>query len=277
MNSISKKPPSNAAPESGREFVNAFSRQPSAWGDPGATLKDALRQDHFILLRQPILPLKNGPAMAEVFVRLKEEEDSLLPPGGFFPVAEELGMMADIDRWVVGHLIAHIAEERRRSGTALTLYCNNVSSAALRSASFLGFVRESIAGAGIDGRNLCFEIDEAQIMEFPEQTGSFIAELTPRGCRFTIDSFGSVKGTFSQLRGLKFDFVKIDGVIVQNLLSNPGELARLRAILAVCGRLGISTIAELVEDPVTLACLRDVGVDYAQGFGVAPLVPLRIP
>lgn len=275
------KPRESAAPApentgAGRDFVNAYSSQPGRWDDPRDMLAQALRDDHFMLLQQRLHAFTQGESLVEVFVRLKEEEDNLLPPGGFFPLAEELGMMAEIDGWVVGHLISQVAaRSRAESRSPLPRrYCNNLSSAAICSPEFVRFVKNEIIAKLGDGRTLCFEVDEAQVIEWPREVASLVGELAPLGCRFTIDAFGSVRGTFSQLRGLRFDHVKVDGVIIQNILRNPGELARLKAIHAVCAKLGMRTIAELVEDAATLECLRAVGIDYAQGFGVAPLEPL---
>jgi EAL domain-containing protein (putative c-di-GMP-specific phosphodiesterase class I) len=102
----------------------------------------------------------------------------------------------------------------------------------------------------------------------------FINALKPMGCRFTADAFGSVKTSFTHLKGLALDFIKIDGVIIQNLLRDPAALAKARAICTVCGKVGLATIAEFVESDETLAKLREIGIDYAQGFGIARPEPL---
>src|SRR5262249_41597312 len=101
-----------------------------------------------------------------------------------------------------------------------------------------------------------------------------MAALKPAGCRFTIDAFGATKVSFTHLKGLPLDFIKIDGVIIQNILRNPSELAKVRAIASACNKIGVRTIPEFVETKEVLNKLRESGVDYVQGFGIARPGPL---
>lgn len=190
-------------------------------------------------------------------------------PGGFLPEAERYGMMEQLDRWVVRRLITHCMERRAREpGWPLPLYCVNLSSAALKAPNFTRFVQQQIQTRKFDGRVLCFELAEADVVSLPAQVQRFVAMLKPFGCRFTIDAFGSMKGSFAPLRDLAVDFIKIDGVVIQNILRDPEQLARTRAIATVCRKVGARSIAEFVESRETLGALRRVGVDYAQGFGI---------
>ncbi|HZQ73800.1 MAG TPA: EAL domain-containing protein [Burkholderiales bacterium] len=248
------------------------------WEDPRAKLAEALRQDQFLLLQQRIEPLSgSAEAMYEILLRLREEEDNLLPPGGFFPVAERYGMMESLDRWVVTHLMKRCGERRLgERGWKPPVYCVNLSSAAVLSPDFAQFVRDEIQARNFDGGRLCLEIAEPELIARPNDVRRLVATLKPAGCRFTADAFGSSKASFAPLRGLALDFLKIDGVIVQNLLRNPAELARARTIAAVCRKIGVRTIAEFVEDEATRAKLAEIGVDYVQGFGVARPEPWGI-
>jgi EAL domain-containing protein (putative c-di-GMP-specific phosphodiesterase class I) len=236
------------------------------WTDPRERLQRALRDDEFLLFGQRIAPLGAGRPMCEVLLRLKEEEDNFLPPGGFFPAAERYGMMESLDRWVVSHLM-------RRRERGAPLYCVNLSTAAVTSAEFAAFVEEHARERKFDARGLCFEVAEVDLIAHNAAVRSLVERLRALGCRFTVDAFGSVKGTFAALRGVAVDFVKIDGVIVQNL-GKAAEFARARAMVAVCGKLGIRTIAEFVEDDAMRNILRGLGVDYVQGFGVSAPAPL---
>lgn len=246
------------------------------WGDPRTRLQKALDEDHFLLYAQRIQALKPDPAdrpFCEILVRLQEEEDHMLPPGEFFTVAEELGMLQDIDRWVVAHTIAWCTriEVRLRS----PLCCLNLSADALRNPAFAGYVRALIESEGVPGSCLCFEICETDVLEHPQDVRGFINVLKPRGCSFTLDGFGSVQMSFNHLRDLPVDYLKIDSSIIQNMLHGPGELARARAISTICRKLGIRAIAGHVEKPEIFAKLVEIGFDYAQGFGIGLPAPIE--
>jgi EAL domain-containing protein (putative c-di-GMP-specific phosphodiesterase class I) len=259
--------------------LRASTEKMADWAEPRAKLARALEENQFLLLAQPLAALRPGdaaPVCCEVLLRLKEEEDNLLPPGSFFPVAERYGMMEDLDRWVVRELITRRHEAgRAQAPSHAELYCVNLSRDAVCSPAFARFVQKQLLERGFDGRRLCFEVAEHDIASCHAEVARLISMLKPLGCRFTVDAFGSVKGCFSALKGLAFDFVKIDGVIIQNMRRHPAELAKVRAIVNVCRQAGMRTIAEFVEDAETLAALRAVGVDYAQGFGVARPAPLH--
>jgi EAL domain-containing protein (putative c-di-GMP-specific phosphodiesterase class I) len=260
-------------------YMRAITNELTGWDDPQARLVEALNEDRFLLFGQRIVPVAGDaadPLCLEVLLRLQEEEDNFLPPGGFLPVAERYGMLEDLDRWVVRRLIGHCLERRRAEPEwSPPLYCVNLSTPAIRSEPFARFVREELSQSGFDPRALCFEIPEVEVAGARDAVRRLIADLKPLGCRFTVDAFGAVGASFGHLQGLAFDFVKIDGVVVQNVLRDPGAAARLKAINSVCHRLGLRTIAEFVEDEATLAAVRRAGVDYVQGFGIARPEPLE--
>jgi EAL domain-containing protein (putative c-di-GMP-specific phosphodiesterase class I) len=198
-----------------------------------------------------------------------------LPPGGFFDVAESLGMMAKIDRWVVRAVLSWCANRQKRNpGAPLPMFCINISTPALKSTSFLGAMREDLHRSAVPPRVLCFEINERDVVEHYTSARRFIAALKPLGCRFTLDAFGSIKVSFSHLGGLVVDFVKIDGIITDSLNQGAPGMATVKAINIVCRDLGIRTIAEFVETKKTLDALREIGVDYVQGFGIARPAPI---
>ncbi len=246
--------------------------------DPREKLVQALRQDEFLLFAQKILSLKSGvpePECYEILVRLKEEEDNMLPPGGFIPVAERYGMLEDIDRWVVRSLIAWcLARRQRAPGWRIPLFCINLSGASVSSGEFASFVQHELERPGFPARALCLEISEADVMTYHDSVRNLMATLKPAGCRLSVDGFGGAKVSFSHLTGLTADFLKIDGSIIRNILGDPAELAKTRAINTVCQKVGMRTVAEFVETRETLDKLREIGVDYVQGFGIARPAPL---
>lgn len=261
-------------------YLRLMTEQLTGWNDPRAMLERALKENQFLLLAQKILPLTPrtpDPLCYEILLRLKQEEDNLLPPGGFFDVAESLGMMAKIDRWVVRAVLAWCAA-RQKEGKPLPMMCVNISGPALRSTSFLGAVQEELRSAGVPPKVLCFELNERDVIEHPVAARAFLAALKPLGCRFTLDSFGSVKVSFAHLNELPVDLLKIDGVIIESMAQGPLGPATVKAINMVCKDVGIRTIAEFVETKKTLDKLREIGVDYVQGFGVSRPVPIsKVP
>ena len=258
-------------------YLRLLNEQLVGWDDPRAMLERALAQNQFLLLSQKLLSLKPGaadPLLYEVLLRLKQEETNMLPPGGFFPIAEGLGMMPDIDRWVVRHVIAwEAAWTRKNPGKRLPLMCVNLSGETFEDKSFLPFLAEQLDQPGLPARALCFEVNETDMIEYRRRARDFVAAVRPR-CRVTLDSFGSVKVSFGYLAGMTVDFIKIDGVVTQDILRDPASLAKVRAINAASQKIGIRTIAEFVETKEMLDKLREVGVDYVQGFGIARPEPI---
>lgn len=256
-------------------YLRAITENILGWSDPEARLKKALTGDDFLLFMQRIVALKpslEGRACVEILLRLREEEDNMLPPGGFFPVAEALGMLEDIDRWVVSHTIAWCAQSAEHANAPMC--CINLSAESLLNPDFSIFVRTRIKRHELPGARLCFEINEPDAIAHPEAVRKFISALKPQGCRFTLDHFGSVKVAFAHIKDLPIDHLKIDGSIIQNILTSSGDLARARAISLTCQRLGIRTIAQSVENGKILMKLREIGFDYAQGFGIDDPEPI---
>ena len=253
-------------------YLHSISDQLMGGDDPRSKLVRALAQNDFILFAQKVLPLKNFPfdhGSYEILLRLREEEDNLMPPGGFIPMAERYGMTEDIDRWVVRSVIAWSMDQKRAHPQwDIPMFSINLSEAAIVNPEFARFVRQELQHSGYPASQLCFEIGELETISNHDYVAKFIAALKPAGCRFTVDDFGSVKLSFSNLSGLRLDFVKIDGVIIQNMFKTPADLIKLKAIISVCQKLGMQTVAEFVEDDKTLEKLREISVDHVQGFGI---------
>jgi len=253
-------------------YLRAVTEDILGWDDPKARLEKALADDNFLLYAQRIRSLKAGPDShnaCEILLRLREEEDNMLPPGGFFPVAEALGMLEDIDRWVVAHTVAWCAAHADGP-----MCCINLSTDSICNPEFAGFVRKQINHAKLPGNRLCFEINETDALAQPAGVRSFIKVLKALDCRFALDHFGSVKISFAHLANLPVDYLKIDGSIVQNIIKSPSDFARARAISLTCQRLNIRTIAQNVERKDILVKLREIGFDSGQGFGISRPCPI---
>jgi EAL domain-containing protein (putative c-di-GMP-specific phosphodiesterase class I) len=258
-------------------YLESMTEQLLGGGDPRRKLMRALEQDEFILFAQEIRALAPGAGgrCLEVLLRLQEEEENMLPPGGFFPVAEHYDLMGEIDHWVVRNVLKWSAAlQERDPAWRMPLCCINISNASLRNAGFARYVKSQLERCHIAGSSLCFEITEGDLIRHHGEVQALIGVLRPLGCRFTVDGFGGVRVSFAPFSDLRFDFLKIDGNIIQNILHEPSELAKTKAIVLACRKIGVHTIAGLVESDETLAKLREIGVDYVQGFGISRPAPL---
>ena len=240
----------------------------------------AIEEDQFILLEQKIEPLapEAGPAnIREILLRLQEDGERTMLPGGFLEIAERYELSPAIDRWVIRKLLKSCASMKEAdAGWRMPLYCLNVSNSTLRDRGFANHIRGQLEHWRLSGNRLCFEISAAALAEQETDVSILMDQLKPLGCRFTVDGFGSQKVSFSPFRRLRFDFLKIDGVVVSDILRDPSGLAKARAIVLACQKLGISTIAQFVEDETARAKLKEIGVDYVQGFGIDRPGPLAV-
>ncbi len=247
------------------QFLDEMDPQLSGWADPKARLYEALTRNELVLYCQPVLDLQGGARfpMAEVLVRLREEEAALLPPGDFFPVFEHYRMLPDLDRWVVTHVVTRLAQ-----GSRIPRLVINVSSQSLEDAGFAKFIADALVAAAVPATSLVFEIAESDVLYRLEHAVRFAAAVKAIGCAVSIDGFGGRAVSFAPLKVLRSDFLKVDGSIVRNILRSSVALSKLGAILRVGETIGLSIVAECVEDQDILVRLRALGVHYAQGFGI---------
>lgn len=243
------------------------------WTEPAERLRIALEKNELTLFCQPIAAL-NGPVrfpMAEVLVRLREEEKALLPPGEFLPVFEHYRLMPDLDRWVVREILRQLAR-----GLKIPRFAINLSSQTLEDPEFAKSVALALIEAGVPGTALLFEISESDTLARLDATIRLANGVRAVGCGVMVDGFGRRTATFAPLKALRPDFVKIDGVIVRKILSNPATEEKLKAVLRVGEVMGYAVVAEMVEEQDILMRLKALGVAYAQGFGIRQPHPLEL-
>lgn len=269
------------APEvaSDTAYLDAIEQELTTDEDPREYLLRAIEEDQFILLEQRIeaLATEGQPPLREVLLRLQEERERMLPPGDFFEIAERYGLMPAIDRWVVRKLLKSCSAMKSADRAwRMPLYCLNLSSATLRDHGFANHVRGQLQHWDVAGGRLCFEINHGAFAEQDSDIALLMDRLQPLGCRFTVDGFGSHKVSFTPFRELRFDYLKIDGSIISQVLTNNAELTKAKAIVLACRKIGVRTIAQFVEDDVTRAKLKEIGVDYVQGFGIDKPGPLAV-
>ncbi|HRH82434.1 MAG TPA: EAL domain-containing protein [Thiobacillaceae bacterium] len=240
-----------------------------------ARLTRALEEDRFVLYCQPIVPLRGGMPHFEILLRLKDEDGRIVPPGDFIPAAERYDLMPAIDRWVIRRALAELALRQAAGVGDRPGICGlNVSGASLGDADFEAFLRGQFAEHGIPPSRVCLEITETAAVANLEQAGSLIRKLRAEGFRFALDDFGSGLSPFMYLKSLPVDYLKIDGGFVRAMTESPVARATVQAIHGVGQAIGIATIAEYAENDAILDALREMGIDYAQGYGVGRPVPM---
>ena len=252
-------------------FLERMGRELTGWADPVQRLRQALARDELILFAQPIESLQEPGTypMAEALVRLREEEAALLPPGEFLPVFEHCRMMPEFDQWVLRHVAAAIS-----SGSIVRRFGVNVSGQTLAETGFATEAAAVLARAEVDPSSVVFEIDESDFLAHPDAAERFAAAAKAIGCKLLLDGFGRRSVSFTALKTLGVDYVKVDGVIVRKLATSEVARAKLSTIARVGEVIGVTVIAECVEDRETVSCLAAAGVRYAQGFGIRPPEPI---
>jgi EAL domain-containing protein (putative c-di-GMP-specific phosphodiesterase class I)/PAS domain-containing protein len=260
-------------------YVETFSEAVTGRADASQRIAAALEKDEFALLCQAIAPLSpRAPAVNhfEIFVRLMEEEDKLMPPGAFFPLAEKFGLLPRLDRWVVRHVVEWASH---RAPTAAwspeSIFFINVARATLCDPAFPDFVANQLRSSDILGKSLCFEISDLDAAAERAHLARFAAAVRQQGCLLALSGFGRENVSFESMREFRADFLKIDGMVVLSLLRNNVYLARVASMARVARTIGIRTVAQLVESRDIIEKLREVGVDFAQGMGISKPVVLR--
>jgi diguanylate cyclase (GGDEF)-like protein/PAS domain S-box-containing protein len=240
-------------------------------------ITQALEEDRLVLYSQTILPIREKPSVGhfEVLVRMRDENGRLIPPNSFIPAAERYNLMPAIDTWVIRKTFLATADCLKGAGAgSIDMVGINLSGNTFNDDNFLGFIREQLDVHQLPGRLFCFEITETSAIANLPKAIHFIRELKADGCRFALDDFGSGLSSYAYLKNLPVDYLKIDGSFVRNMANDPIDRAMVNAINQVGHVMGIKTIAEFVEDDQILGVLKGIGVDYAQGYGIAPPVPL---
>jgi len=241
-------------------------------------IHSAFEERRFRLFYQLIQPLKteNGPQdlLCEVFIRMLDERGKVIAPSAFIAAAERYHLMTSIDRWVVKTALHALAEAQRTEQSRTTLFAINLSGQSIGDEGFLAFVIEELEESGVDSRRICFEITETAAISKLDSAIRFIRHLKSKGCRFILDDFGSGLSSFAYLRDLQVEFLKIDGEFVQNMMDDRVKRAMVESINQIGHVMGLTTIAEWVENRETLDALTEMGIDYAQGYWLCRPQPL---
>ncbi len=229
-------------------------------------IRDALDEDRMRLYSQPIVPLSGGEPSQELLLRMVGPSGEIIPPGSFLPVAEQYGLIAEIDRWVVVQAIRHAARGQRLEV--------NLSATTISHLDLLPLIERELRDTHTDPTNIVFEITETALMHNIEAGEIFARGLTAIGCQLALDDFGTGFGSFTYLKKLPITYLKVDVDFVRDLAANGDNQHLVRAIVGLARDFGYQTIAEGVEDAETLALLTEYGVNYAQGFHLGRPAPI---
>jgi PAS domain S-box-containing protein len=265
-----------AAKEGGRNRVHSFAendielmrrRREMQWA---ARINAALEEGRFELYRMQIMPLQRPEPGAhyELLLRMRDESGRMVSPDNFIAAAERYGLTPAIDRWVIENALRWLvseADEREK----LAMCSINLSGQSLGDDKFLPFVIEQFQKSGIDAAKICFEITETAAVASFSQANRFIQALKELGCRFALDDFGTGLSSFGYLKHFPVDFLKIDGSFVREILHDPIDREMVRSINEIGHLTGKKTIAEFAENAEIIQMLTSLGVDYAQGYGIA--------
>ncbi|HXZ60207.1 MAG TPA: EAL domain-containing protein [Steroidobacteraceae bacterium] len=240
-------------------------------------LQGALKENRFQLYHQVIVPAHGsdgGPAM-EVLIRLRDENGQELPPAEFMRAAERYRLMGLVDRWVVQTTLAALGRGAIPLQPDRSLAIN-ISGQTLGDVQFLEFVVECLDSTGVAPGQICFEITESAVVANLEHARRFVGVLHGMGCKFALDDFGSGVGSFSNLKNLPLDYLKIDGSFIRNLARDTVNQAMVTAMIKLARTLNFKVIAEQVEDTAAVEAARRMGVDYLQGFAIGKPQPLAL-
>jgi len=273
----------NVAKEQGRNRSHLFHYDDVELGRRQGEMRwvgkihDAFEDGRFVLYYQRLQPLQRGLEDKrwhyEILIRMKDETGQFVPPSTFLRAAERYSLMPTIDRWVVRMTLSWLASYPEHVKN-LSLCSINLSGYSITDESFLRFLTSQFNHYAVPADRICFEITETAAISNLATAARFIDTLRRQGCRFALDDFGSGMSSFAYLKNLPVDFLKIDGSFVRDIMEDEIDFAMVRSINDIGHVMGKKTIAEFVENNEIKLRLKEIGVDFAQGYGIARPAPL---
>lgn len=240
-------------------------------------ITEALENDRMELYAQSIVPLgadaENEGTHLEVLVRMRDDRGLAVATDAFLGAAERFGNSPRLDRWIIQNVFDRLEQYPERLATLDTIALN-LSGLSLSNKDFHDFLLELLLSSSIPSGKICFEITETAAISNLTDAGEFITSVRTLGCKFALDDFGSGLSSFAYLKTLPVDFLKIDGFFVRDIAEDPISCAMVRSINDIGKLMGMQTVAEFVENDAIMDKLREIGVDYAQGYGISRPQPL---
>jgi diguanylate cyclase (GGDEF)-like protein/PAS domain S-box-containing protein len=242
-------------------------------------IQQALEDNRFHLYKQDIVPVASSSSAKvhyEILLRMVSETGEILSPMAFIPAAERYSLMQSLDRWVIANFFANYANLPDVRAKSDCIYAINLSGLSVNDEQFLYFLQEQFTVHEISPSNICFEITETAAIANLTRAAALIEEIRSLGCSFALDDFGSGMSSFTYLKNLPVDYVKIDGSFIKNMIDDPIDRTFVECINKIGHEIGMQTIAEFVENESILSYLNELGIDYAQGYAIgkpSPLMP----
>jgi len=250
------------------------STQTSKSGITAARITQAIEGGEFNLYCQEITPIKStitSVSHYEILIRMHEEENNLMPPGSFLPLVDQFKMMPKLDRWIISHIAQWLSVHPKSN----SVFYVNVAKDTLSDRAFPGFIQDQLQKIKAPASNFCFEVEVSDAEANTADTLIFTQKIRELGCLVSLCSFSGNPESLNLLDKMKVDFLKIDGSLVCNILRDKEDLDKVKTINQLAHKTEIKTIAELVESDDIIVKLQEIGVDYAQGFGVAKPHPFK--
>ena len=270
-----------AAKDAGRNRVQIFEPDDSKLARRTGVMQwvtqidRALEANRLRLNYQRVVPIAaNAPVQFEFLLTMLDDAGNVLAPADFIHAAETYNRVTAIDRWVVRNALEWMAS-RGDEISALGHFSINLSGHSLNDEGFADYVLEQLMASSVPTGKVCFEITETAAITNLDQAVAFMSKMKIVGCHFALDDFGTGLSSYSYLRNLPVDYLKIDGVFVKDLDRNPGDFAVVKSINEIGHVMGKQTIAEFVENDDILERLREIGVDYGQGYGIEKPRPIE--
>jgi len=274
-----------AAKDAGRNRVHVYEASDDATalrhGEMHWTgrIQHALVNNRFVLYMQPIVNIAgSSEEHYEILLRMLNDSGEIIPPGAFMPAAERYNLMNNIDRWVISAAFRYIADydhSNRIMGTNKVISIN-LSGDSVNDKTMLAFIKRERDATGIDFENVCFEITETIAISNLSKASEFMNALKEYGCQFALDDFGSGLSSFAYLKTLPVDFLKIDGSFVKDVSRDEIDRAMVASIQKIGEIMSLKTVAEKVEDEETLVILKEIGIDFVQGFHLGRPEPIYV-
>lgn len=275
-----------AAKEAGRNRVHLVSGKEDAAHEHRGEMRwvqrlnHAIDTDSFVLFGQRIAPMNEESEQSErveVLLRMVDRERDpvrLIPPGAFLPAAERYGLQGKLDHWVISKVI-DVLSEQDPDKVAKQSFWVNLSGATVGDSNISHELIRRVREANLPPGCLNFELTETAVIRKIDDAATLIESLQSMGCRFALDDFGSGLSSFGYLKRLNVDYIKIDGEFVRDIVTDPTDRIFVKSIIDIAHTLGMSVVAEFVEDEEILQMVRSLGSDYAQGFGIHRPEPLE--
>ncbi len=242
-----------------------------------SSIQKALKENRFILYKQAIVPLNdiNPHTKYEILIRLQTEEGEIIPPDTFIPIAERYNMIYEIDKWVIKTAFEYYVSLEENDPERKAMYSINISADSFFSNDLINYIFETRAKYNVPAHNFCFELTESCAVRHLDITQKFITELRKAGFSFALDDFGKGFSSFPYLKTLPIDYVKIDGSFIKSIDKDYIDFSMVKTMRDMCHHLGLYTVGEYAESNEIVNILKDIGVDYGQGYAFQKPIPIR--